>query len=199
MPPKRSNQRRPAPRTPAAPREGVESAGGGSETVRTSGSAPTGGPGSAPQLLYLDPKRIRVPEHRIRSRFRGDEGDSLRASVRAVNIQSPLGVKEVEGEWVLDDGENRLRIAVEEGMELVPCVVTVGTMRDVIRANVSSLNKGVPNPLEMITAMAALHEAEGIEFWELAEWAGKSDEWLDRMLMVLAASPAVKQPRAVNQ
>lgn len=213
MPPRRTTQRRPAVRPSSGDgRQGAPGGPGGPHPGGggQGGSNPPGGTGeptdgfgmswdftaedqTAPQLLWLDPRVIIWPDTRITSQYREGEREALSASLEGEGQQQAIGVYLVDGEYLGADGKNRCLDAIEKGKPQVLCLARQGTVATVRLSNIAtSLNHGHANPLGVVETLWATHQ-EGIEIEELMAAAGHSKEWVEKMLLIAQASPAVKQ------
>ena len=72
------------------------------------------------ETLEIPVDQIRPSPHQPRLDFDLEE---LRGSIMKYGIIDPLKVRKVEDHWELIDGERRWRIAKQEGLKTVPCLV----------------------------------------------------------------------------
>lgn len=73
------------------------------------------------EILEIPVKSIKPSPYQPRLDF--DLGD-IRDSIKTYGIRDPLKVRKLGDNWELIDGERRLRIAIQEGMKTVPCIIS---------------------------------------------------------------------------
>jgi ParB family chromosome partitioning protein len=79
------------------------------------------------EIMEIPVDKIRPSPYQPRLEF---DLEDLRGSIIQYGIRDPLKVRRVEDYWELIDGERRWRIAQQEGMKTVPCLVLEYTDED---------------------------------------------------------------------
>ena len=152
--------------------------------------APTGGA----ELVWLDPHDITWPDVRITSQYREGEADALRMSIEDLGQQQPIGVYRVDGQYIGADGMNRCQAAAARGDTKILCIVRDGEQKDVLLSNIATaLLRGHTNPLSTVETLWRAYQEQGVEIAELAMTSGKTVAWVEKMLSISQASPAVQQ------
>ena len=73
------------------------------------------------EILEIPVKSIKPSPYQPRLTFDLNE---IRDSIKTYGIRDPLKVRKIGDNFELIDGERRLRIAIQEGMKTVPCVIS---------------------------------------------------------------------------
>lgn len=153
------------------------------------------GPGAIAglQVMELDPRLIKWPEHRISSQYNADASQMLQASM-AIEQKDPIVVYKVGDAWMGAGGMHRCMAAVANGAASILAVVRQGNEEDVRRANyVTGLHQERADPLSVAEAFWHDYNTNGLDLATLSEWSGKPPEYVERMLRIAIADPGVKQ------
>lgn len=151
-------------------------------------------------LYKVDPTKIVVQDgHNTRINF-GDL-DGLSESIENEGVKKPISVKKgPNGEILLIDGERRLRatlMAIKRGVEIpwIPATFerpTMSATEQTIEMYLS--NTGKPfEPIEEAEAFRRLRDVGGMEPAEIAKRLGLSVGTVNNRLLLVDASPALKQ------
>ena len=100
--------------------------------------------------MWLAPMAIRWPDIRITSEHSEESFAGLRKNLIDQGQEDPVIVKQLEdGTYEGAGVMNRCLAALANGTETILCIVTPGTHRDVVRANIATaLNQGPAEPFE---------------------------------------------------
>lgn len=181
--------RRPArrPARPSTPRPTTPAAAQPAPT-------PTVGADERYGLHYLDPREIVWPDVRITSEYRDGDREALDLSIEGVGQQTPVTVfLGPNGEYVGADGMNRCLRAIDRGETSILCHILPGDESAVLKSNIATaLLRGRTNPRTVAETFARA-VSDGTEPYELAQASGRAVEYVEKMLLIAEASPAVLQ------
>jgi len=137
-------------------------------------------------LVRLRPDQIVVPEVRARSRMTPEQRKFLKASIARFKILAPVVVRPLpDGSYELVDGENRLREAVDAGLDYVDCVCFDLEDRDASLVNLLlNVARGQQDPMGEAYALKKALDA-GAAVPEIAKICGRSERWVKLRLVLL--------------
>lgn len=142
--------------------------------------------------MKVDPRKIKVPEVRVTSQFDADTRAQFEAAVKEWGIETPILCFEVNGDLVLVDGKNRLDEALTLGLPQVDVVTREGDMVQVLTRNIYLDHlRGKHNVTDMIRVLRSLSEDYGLDPDQIAEQTYKNRDYVERLLKISQASPAV--------
>jgi len=132
---------------------------------------------------------IVVPEERARATFSPEQEQELRASIEKHGFTIPILVKPLEdGRYELIDGEHRIKIAKDLGMETVPAVITDADEKKATLLNIlANTARGTQNPMDVAEALRRAYDA-GADIKELAAATGHTESWV-KLYLTLTELP----------
>ena len=142
------------------------------------------------KLRRVDPKIIKVPEERVTARMDEEKSAQFDASVRAIGIDEPIRVFEVDGELYLSDGLHRLVAAINNQIERVDVLVTPGTLKDVLFHNLRSGHLRGKHPVsEMRKQIKKAYEEFEIGIEDIVKETGLTQDYVEKLLLVSELTP----------
>lgn len=137
---------------------------------------------------------IVIPEERARATFTEEQYNELKASIQTHGFTVPILVRRLEdGKFELIDGEHRIQIAKELGMQKVPAVITEGDEKKVTLLNIlANTARGTQNPMDVAEALRRAHDA-GADVKELAAATGHTESWVKLYLTLTDLPEHYKQ------
>lgn len=140
----------------------------------------------------ISPHLLTVMEDRATAQYDPEQYEALRRSIEREGIRQALDVRRVDGQLVVVDGANRCAIALELGLEAIPCVVTESTTKDAILENlVANHRRGKNRPQDMAHLVAILVRDHGATLEEIQERTGLGAPWLRKLARLGALHPDV--------
>lgn len=147
---------------------------------------------SAEEIVLLDPRSLAVTDDRATAAYEEHEYAALRASIEAEGIRVPLDVVRVDGQLIITDGFNRSRIALELGLDKVPCRVRDGTLKEARLENlVRNVQRGKARPADLARVVLALHQEDEMPDVEIAAKTGFSSAWVKKLLRLGGLHPYI--------
>ncbi len=144
------------------------------------------------KLRRVDPKIIKVPEERVTARMDPEKAAQFENSIKAIGIDEPINVFEVEGELWLSDGLHRLVAAINSGIERVDVLVKPGTARDVLFHNLRSGHLRGKHPVsEMRRQIERAYKEFNIGIEDIVKETGLSQDYIERLLVISKLTPMV--------
>jgi len=154
-------------------------------------------PGKVLKIVYVEIDRLRASDMPMRNYDVDEKSEDFRElveSVRRFGIIMPLLVQKCGNEYVVLDGNRRLRAAKRVGLEKVPCavIVTEGETDTISVAYIANLFRKNPTPLEEAMFFKFLRDKHGLSIRDLASIVGKSVSYVhDRLSIVDNVEPDV--------
>jgi ParB family chromosome partitioning protein len=146
------------------------------------------------QVEHIPVDEIRIPTVRVRSYMSEEIGEQFLRSVQAVGLIEPLSCVREGGVIYLVNGEHRLFEAKSRGDATVPCVITAGSLQDVLLQNLATSGlHGKPKVSEMRRVIEALGEEYGMDSIAIHKKIGLSQDYIEKLQWVNRASDAVQE------
>ncbi len=147
------------------------------------------------QVVRLDPREIFWPEGRITSEYDEASSAALLQSMQDTGQQDAVAVVLLpDGHYEGIGGYNRCRVAAENFIESILCIVRTGDHRDVVLGNLAtSINQQKANPLSEVEGIANAINNEGISIEELVRTTGKTEDWINDKLRISESCSMVRQ------
>jgi ParB/RepB/Spo0J family partition protein len=140
----------------------------------------------------VDPHTLIIPEERIWSEFTEEELSLFKTSIQNKGIELPIKAIKVNGELVVVDGANRIKAAIEYGIQKVPVVWRTGTLEEVEEENLFlNYTRGRSDPVHMIAVVGRLYEKLEGDFQELITRTGFSKGYLSKLLKIATAHRSI--------
>jgi ParB family transcriptional regulator, chromosome partitioning protein len=146
-------------------------------------------------LQYVSRDRVKC-DPQVRKKFSDEVIAELAQSILAVGILQPIQVRQDRDNFVVIDGELRLRAATKAGLPTVPVIVEDSklTQPDVaIRQLISNCQRQDLSPLETASAIDAFMKATGLNGSQAAARIGKSSTTITRLLTLLSLPEHIRQ------
>jgi len=144
------------------------------------------------KLRKVDPRKIRIPEVRVKSYFDEETKREFREAIKEWGIEQPVLCFEIGEELVLVDGENRIDEAIAVGTPLIDVVSRPGDMIEVITRNLRlDVLRGKHRPTDMIKVVKSLYEEFGLDSDNIKDKVGRSRDYIERLIMISKASSEV--------
>lgn len=147
------------------------------------------------QVIRLNPAQIYWPEGRITSEYDAVSSAALLQSMQDTGQQDAVAVVILpDGSFEGVGGYNRCRVAAENRIESILCIVRTGDHRDVVLGNLAtSINQSKANPLSEVEGIANAVNNEGISIELVMRTTGKTEEWVNDKLLISESCAMVRQ------
>jgi len=134
------------------------------------------------------------PDNRHYGGFDEAKLAELAESIKAVGVQQPAVVRELDGHYELVAGERRWRASQIAGRETLPCVVRELDELTVLKIQtVENLQREDVHPLDEADGYARLIERGGYDVERVAQEVGKSPSYVYQRLKLRDLAPAARE------
>ena len=145
------------------------------------------------KLLYIDPRKVVVPEVRVTSQFEPEILEMFKKSIDDIGILNPIIVAKEGEKFILIDGLHRLEEAIRRRMSKIPAIVIEGGMKEVYLLNLATgVMHGKANPVEVLKVVDYLMNKEGLSVEEICKHTGYSRKYIEELYSITKAIPAVQ-------
>jgi len=146
------------------------------------------------RLVYLNPKKIKIPPVRVTSVWDPEEYEVFKASLEADGQgQAIICVKEGET-WWLADGLHRLEEALKKGWPKIAVAYKEGNLVDAkVRNLYMNRLRGKTKASEEVALIKDLYENDGLDLGEISKRTGVSQELIEQRLAISKADPYVQE------
>ena len=152
-----------------------------------------------PIFQQVDPARLKTPPQ-VRTQFSAEADRELQAAIASVGILIPILVyPEVEQgatDFIVLDGERRLRAARALSMKLVPVVVSDAPKKPgdrTLRQLIANGSRADLSPIEEATAIRSLMSETGWNAADSAKALGRSAATVSKLLALLDLPASLQQ------
>jgi ParB/RepB/Spo0J family partition protein len=149
-------------------------------------------------MMSLIPMELVLPNpEQPRKVFDDDEMAALAESIRDHGVMLPILVEKKEGgEYILHDGERRLRAAKMAGLEMIPAMVMEGegdARLRLERALAANLQRADLTPIEEGMAYQRMQNELGLSLAEICRRVGKSRARVEQRLLLLQLDAPIQE------
>ncbi len=137
---------------------------------------------------------ITIGEYEQRVNYEDDDIDSLASSIRRLGLIYPIVVSEIDGKFTLLEGHRRLLAHKKLGWHVIVCSISeprsagykeIAFAGNFFRKDLSQI--------ELAAAISDAHKRDGMSIEDLAAGFHKKEEWVRRMIAILAWPKDVQQ------
>jgi len=145
-------------------------------------------------VIDISIRKVLPNPEQPRKDFGKDELAGLSASIRENGVIQPIIVEKSGDNYVLHDGERRLRAAKSAGLKMIPAVVVENSNREnlLIRALVANLQRQDLNPVEEALGYKTMLE-NGLSRNDIALKLGISHARVASRLDILELEPSIQE------
>jgi len=137
---------------------------------------------------------IKVPEVRVTARMDEETAEQFAESVKAVGIDEPPKVYEVDGVFYLSDGKHRLDAAKALGETYIEVIVRPGTIVDVIANNLMAGHLRGKHPVsEMVRSIRLLYVEHHLGIEDIVKKTGLTQSYVEKLITLSTLTPLIQE------
>ena len=137
---------------------------------------------------------IKVPEVRVTAQMDEETAEQFKESVKAIGVDEPPKVYNVDGVYYLSDGKHRIDAARALGEEYIDVLVRPGTMVDVIANNLMAGHLRGKHPvLEMIRSIRLLYVEHHLGIEEIVKKTGLTQAYVEKLITLSTLTPLIQE------
>ncbi len=138
-------------------------------------------------LAVIPLEKIIVPENRLSSQMDPEQQQGLVDSIERLGLINPVSVKEIDGQYLLMAGFNRVVALHQLGKKTVPAFVYTGDDTPVDVINIcENLHRGTTNPMDEAVAIRELILRYGDDWTCAVKYLNRSENWVKGRMELLS-------------